>query len=69
MLENDGTKLVQHILPCDISLHYLDAQCATAVCRLFLVRCAALRCGFNGRVYSVARTLIRVLHNRVIISD
>ena len=54
MLENDGTKLVQHILPCDISLHYHDAQFPTAVCRLLLVRFAALRCQHHRCVSSVA---------------
>ncbi len=64
MLENDGTKLVRHILPYTPSLHYHDAQFPTAVRRLFLIRFATLRSGFYRCVSSAEGVGTRVLHNR-----
>ena len=64
MLENDGTKLVQHILPYTLSRHYHDAQFPTALRRLFLIRFATLRCGFHRGVYSVATVMPKIGERR-----
>ena len=61
MLENDCTKLVQHILPYTLSRHNHDAQFPTAVCRLLPARFTALRCGLNRCIHSVA-TVKRLNH-------
>jgi hypothetical protein len=64
MLENDGSKLVQHIFPYTLSLYYYDAQLSTAMRRLLLLRFAALHCQLHRCVYSVATVMPKIGEHR-----